>query len=85
MDIDTKKIKKHFFVTKMTSFPLRELKFSGHIYFSYTERLASAKVEKVLGLQRNSKKVTLLPIYHINGIKKRILKNYHKTYHLTAF
>ena len=34
------------------SFSLKELKFSGNMYFSYLERLASAKVEKVLLLQR---------------------------------
>ena len=34
------------------------------MYFSYTERLASAKVGKVLSLKRNDKKVTLLLIYH---------------------
>ena len=51
----------------MINFSLRELKYSGNIYFSYLERLASAKVEKVLSLQRNDKKVTLLLIYHISG------------------
>ena len=64
----TKKIEKHFFVTEMINFPLRELIFSGHIYFSYTERLAPVKVEQVLWLQRNGKKVKLLPIYRIAGI-----------------
>ena len=34
------------------------------MYFIYAERLASAKVEKALLLQRNDKKVTLLLIYH---------------------
>ena len=53
-----------------------ELKFSGNMYFSYTERLAPSKVEKVLSLQRNDKKVTLLLIYHIFAFKKSILKNY---------
>ena len=38
------------------------------MYFSYLERLAYAKVEKVLCLQRNGKKVTLLLIY-ISGFK----------------
>ena len=51
----------------MINFSLRELKFSGNMYFSYTERLASAKVEKVLWLQRNDKKMTSLLIYHISG------------------
>ena len=39
------------------------------MYFSYLERLASAKVEKVLSLQRNDKKVTLLLVYHISGFQ----------------
>ena len=51
------------------SFSLRELKFSGNMYFSYLERLPLAKVEKVLSLQRNDKKVTLLLIYHIPGFE----------------
>ena len=55
----------------MINFSLRDLKFSGNIYFSYTGRLASAKVEKVLWLQRNDKKVTLLLIYHISGFKEK--------------
>ena len=58
---------KIIFYYKMINFSLRELKFSGNIYFSYLERLASAKLEKVLLLQRNDKKVTLLLIYHISG------------------
>ena len=58
---------KTIFCYKMINFSLRELKFSGNIYFSYLERLASAKLEKVLLLQRNDKKVTLLLIYHISG------------------
>ena len=58
---------KTIFCYKMINFSLRELKFSGIIYFSYLERLASAKLEKVLLLQRNDKKVTLLLIYHISG------------------
>ena len=51
----------------MINFSLRELKFSGKKYFSYLERLAFAKVEKSLSLQRNDKKVTLLLIYDISG------------------
>ena len=70
------KLRKTFFCCKMTNFTLTELKFSGNIYFSYPERLVSAKVEKVLSLQRNHKKVTLLLIYHILAFKKSILKNY---------
>ena len=51
----------------MIHFSLRELKYSGNMYFSYTERLASAKVKKVHSLQRNDKKVTFLLIYHLSG------------------
>ena len=58
---------KIIFCYKMINFSLRELKFSGNMYFSYLERLASAKLEKVLLLQKNDKKVTLLLIYHISG------------------
>ena len=50
----------------MINFSLRELKFSGNMYFSYNERLASSKVERDLLLQRNEKKVTLLLIYHMD-------------------
>ena len=46
---------------------LWELKFSGNIYFTYTESLVSAKAEIVLWLQRTHKKVTPLLIYHISG------------------
>ena len=42
------------------------MKFSGNMYFSYTERLTSTKVEEVLWLQRNDI-VTLLLIYQISG------------------
>ena len=55
----------------MINFSLRELKFSGNMYFSDTERLPSAKAEKVLLIQRNDKKVTLLLIYHISGFKEK--------------
>ena len=51
----------------MIKFSLKELKFSENMYYSYTERLASAKVEKVLSLQRNDKIVKLLLIYDISG------------------
>ena len=44
----------------MVNFSVRELKFSGNMYFSYIERLALAKVEKVLSLQINDKKVTFV-------------------------
>ena len=46
---------KQFFIVKC-QVSLRELKFSGNMYFSYTERLASVKVEKVFLLQRNDQK-----------------------------
>ena len=36
------------FCDKMFNFSPRELKFSGKMYFSYTERPASTKIEKVL-------------------------------------
>ena len=57
------KLRKTIFCYKMINFSLRELKFSGNMYFSYTERFATARVEKVLLLQKNYKKVTLLLIY----------------------
>ena len=62
-----KKLRKTIFCYKMINFSLRELKYCGNIYFSYLERLASAKVEKIRSLQRNDEKVTLLLIYHISG------------------
>ena len=65
--MDIRKIEKNYFCYKMINFSLRELKFSGNMYFSYLERLASAKIEKVLSLQRNDKKATLLLIYDIPG------------------
>ena len=61
------KLRKTTFCYKMINFSQRELKFSGNMHFSYTERLASAKVEKVFWLQRNDKNVTLILIYHISG------------------
>ena len=50
MDIGKiEKKKNNFFVAKSRiNFSLWELEFSGNMYFSYTERLASSKVEKVL-------------------------------------
>ena len=63
----SEKLRKTIFCYKMINFSLRELTFSGNMYFSYLERPASTKVEKVLSLQRNDKKVTLLLIYHISG------------------
>ena len=63
------KLRKTIFCYKMINFSLRELKFSGNMYFSYLERLPLAKVEKVLSLQRNGKKVTMLLIYHISGFE----------------
>ena len=61
------KLRKTIFCYKMINFSLRELKSSGNMYFSYTKRLASANVEKVLWLKRNDKKLILLLIYHISG------------------
>ena len=59
----------------MISFSLRELKFSGNMYCSYLERLASAEVEKFLTLQRNAKKVTLLSeIWLLTKVYSRISK-----------
>ena len=63
----SEKLRKTIFCYKMINFSLRELKFSGNLYFSFIERPASAKTKKVLSLQRNDKKVTLLLIYHISG------------------
>ena len=61
------KLRKTIFCYEMINFSLRKLKFLGNMYFSYLERLALAKVEKVLSLQGNDKKVTLLLIYHISS------------------
>ena len=57
--VDTGKIEKNNFLLQNHDFSLRELKCSGNMYFSYTERLTSAKVENVLWLQRNDKKVMI--------------------------
>ena len=65
-------MRKTFFCYKMINFSLRELKFSGNMYLSYTERLASAKVEKVHSLQRNDKKVTLLLIYYNAWLLRKV-------------
>ena len=64
--MDIGKFEKNNFFLQNDQFSLRKLKFSGNMYFSYPGRLASAKVEKSLLLQRNDKKVTLL-IYHISS------------------
>ena len=61
------KLRKTIFCYKMINFSLKELNFSGNMYFSYTERLASTRVKKVILLQKNDKKVTLLLIYQISG------------------
>ena len=50
------KLRKTCICQKMINFFLGELTFSGNMYFSYTKRLASAKVKKDLSLQRNDKK-----------------------------
>ena len=65
------KLRKAIFCQIMINFSLRELKFSGNLYFSYTKRLALAKVEKVIWLQRNDKKVILLLICHISGFQEK--------------
>ena len=52
------KLRKTVFHYKIINFSLSKLKFSGSMYFHYPEWIASAKVEKVLSLQRNDKKVT---------------------------
>ena len=44
------KLRKTTFCYKVINFSLRDLKSSGKMYFSYTERLASGKVEKILWL-----------------------------------
>ena len=64
------RLSKITFSYKMFNFSLRELKFSGNMYFSYAERLASAKIEKVHWLQENDKKVTMLLIYHVWLLRK---------------
>ena len=61
----------------MINFSLRDSKFSGNMYFSYLERLALAKVEKVLSLQRNDKKVIVTNLSYIWLLRKvfsRIIK-----------
>ena len=65
--MDNGKIDKNNFLLQNDKFSSREVRLGGNMYFSYTERLALAKVEKVLSLQKNDKKVTLLLIYDISG------------------
>ena len=65
--MDNGKIEKNNFLLQNDKFSSREVWLGGNMYFSYTERLALAKVEKVLSLQKNDKKVTLLLIYDISG------------------
>ena len=65
--MDNGKIEKNNFLLQNDKFSSREVRLGGNMYFSYTERLALAKVEKVLSLQKNDKKVTLLLIYDISG------------------
>ena len=60
-------LREKIFSYKIINFSLKEVKFSRNMYYSYTERLASTKVEKVLSLQRNDKIETLLLIYDISG------------------
>ena len=54
-----------FFCYKIINFSLRKLKFSGNMYFSYTERLTSTKVveKKTLcyrEMMRESNTVTII-------------------------
>ena len=65
--MDNGKIEKNNFLLQNDKFSSREVRLGGNMYFSYTERLALAKVEKVFFLQKNDKKVTLLLIYDISG------------------
>ena len=64
--MDNGKIEKNNFLLQNDKFSSREVRLRGNMYFSYTERLALAKVEKVFFLQKNDKKVTLLLIYVIS-------------------
>ena len=57
--MDIGKIEKNNFLSQNDQFFTEGVKFSGNMYFSYLERLASTKVEKALSLQKNHKKVTL--------------------------
>ena len=73
------KLSKTISLLQNNKFSIRYVKFAGNMYLNYTEnmyftytftyieRLVSAKVEKVLSLQKNDKKVTLLLIYDISG------------------
>ena len=65
--MDNGKIEKNNFLLQNDKFSSREVRLGGNMYFSYTERLALAKVEKVFFLQKNDKKVTLLLIYVLSG------------------
>ena len=65
--MDNGKIEKNNFLLQNDKFSSREVRLGGNMYFSYTERLALAKVEKVLSLQKNDKKVTLLLIYDLSS------------------
>ena len=65
--MDNGKIEKNNFLLQNDKFSSREVRLGGNMYFSYTERLALAKVEKVLWLQKNDTKVTLLLIHHISS------------------
>ena len=60
-------LRKALFCYKIINILLRELKFSRNMYIPFTERLSSEKVEKILWLQKNDKKVTLLLIYYMSG------------------
>lgn len=64
---DIWKLRKTVFCHKMINFLQWQLKFSPSKYFSYTEGLPVAKVEKVFSLQRSDKRLTLLLIDQISS------------------
>ena len=66
---------KTIFCYTMFNFSLRELKFSGNMCLNYTERLTSARIEKVLWLQENDKKVTMLLLKIYSGHSNNNLEN----------
>ena len=60
----------------MINFSLRELKFSGNMFFSYPERLASAKVGKSFRYKEMIRKSHCLKFIIYLALKESILKNY---------
>ena len=61
------KIQKNYFLLQNDQIFTKGVEIFRKHVFQLPERLASAKVERVLWLQRNDRKVTLLLIYHISG------------------